>query len=121
MEEKLTVRLEPAEVRQAVREWLGRRGYEVTDTARFLDTTLQGLQDSNPIALVGVRRTAPRTEPIDRGLTFSDYVIGERSRKFYDLSLQDAIKAGSTLEAHLPDMYYEWNVIAQCRGREEKA
>jgi len=44
-------------------------------------------------------------------MTFSEYIINERSKKYYLTSLQQIAKCNSTLEEWFSDMYYEWNLV----------
>jgi hypothetical protein len=44
-------------------------------------------------------------------MTFSEYIISERSETFYWESLTQIVKCKSTLEKWFPEMYYEWNLI----------
>jgi len=44
-------------------------------------------------------------------MTFSEYIISERSKNFYLISLKDIIKYNSTLEEWFSDMYYDWNIL----------
>lgn len=43
-------------------------------------------------------------------MTFSEYIIQERSKKFYNDSLEQIKKCNSTLEEWFPDMYYDWKL-----------
>ena len=44
-------------------------------------------------------------------MTFSEYIISERSEKFYWTSLEQVSKCKSTLETWFSDMYYDWNFL----------
>ena len=44
-------------------------------------------------------------------MTFSNYVIKERSKKFYTMSLIDISKCNSTLEEWFSDMYGDYKIL----------
>lgn len=44
-------------------------------------------------------------------MTFSEYIINERSRKFYMISLTQMAKCDCTLEEWFKDMYFDYNII----------
>ena len=44
-------------------------------------------------------------------MTFSEYIINQRSKKFYLISLQQIAICKSTLEEWFPNMYYDWNFL----------
>ena len=44
-------------------------------------------------------------------MTFSDYIIQERSEKFYFTSLMDMAKCNTTLEDWFPEMYADWKLL----------
>jgi len=44
-------------------------------------------------------------------MTFSEFIISERSRFFYTESLKDISKSNSTLEEWFSDMYYDWCLL----------
>lgn len=44
-------------------------------------------------------------------MTFSEYIIKERSETFYLTSLIDIAKCKSTLEEWFKDMYYDWCLL----------
>ena len=44
-------------------------------------------------------------------MTFSEYIISERSENFYLISLGQIVKCKSTLEEWFSSMYYDWNLL----------
>ena len=44
-------------------------------------------------------------------MTFSEYIISERSEIFYWTSLEQIVKCKSTLEEWFLEMYYDWNIL----------
>lgn len=44
-------------------------------------------------------------------MTFSEYIIQERSKNFYYTSLQDMIKYRTTLEKWFSDLYEEYKIL----------
>jgi hypothetical protein len=44
-------------------------------------------------------------------MTFSEYIIQERSKEFYLISLGDIIKQKTTLEEWFSDMYLDYKIL----------
>jgi len=44
-------------------------------------------------------------------MTFSEFIISERSEVFYWESLKQIAKCKSTLEEWFDQMYYNWNLL----------
>jgi hypothetical protein len=44
-------------------------------------------------------------------MTFSEYIINERSVNFYKICLGDCIRFGITIEELLSNTYTEWNIL----------
>lgn len=44
-------------------------------------------------------------------MTFSEYIIKERSEEFYFTSLKDMLKCRTTLEEWFSDMYNEYKIL----------
>lgn len=44
-------------------------------------------------------------------MTFSEYIIKERSEEFYFTSLKDMLKCRTTLEKWFSDMYTEYKIL----------
>lgn len=44
-------------------------------------------------------------------MTFSQYIISERSKNFYTISLGQIAMCNSTLEEWFSDMYYDWTFL----------
>jgi len=44
-------------------------------------------------------------------MTFSEYIIKERSENFYFLSLIDMLKTKTTLEDWFSDLYFEYKIL----------
>jgi len=48
-------------------------------------------------------------------MTFSEYIIKERSEEFYFTSLQDMLKCRTTLEKWFSNMYYDYKIISNLK------
>lgn len=44
-------------------------------------------------------------------ITFSEYIINQRSKNFYLISLGQIIMCNMTLEEWFPEMYYEYKLL----------
>jgi hypothetical protein len=44
-------------------------------------------------------------------MTFSEYIIRERSKTFYTMSLVDISKSNTTLEEWFPELYYDYCLL----------
>ena len=55
-----------------------------------------------------------------KNMTFSEYIISERSENFYYISLSDISKLRNiTLEEWFSDMYYDWNLLYNQKTNEK--
>lgn len=50
-------------------------------------------------------------------MTFSEYIIEQKSEKFYFTSLEQMVKCKSTLEDWFENMYYDYKILhlLQCK------
>lgn len=48
---------------------------------------------------------------MENSITFSQYIIEQRSKNFYLISLGDIVKFDSTLEEWFYNMYFDYKII----------
>jgi len=44
-------------------------------------------------------------------MTFSEFIIKERSKEFYIISLSDIVKCSSTIEDYFKDLYFDYQLL----------